>query len=159
MAVGALAAVAVGLHGMAKGAAFGITAALSPSNSLLDAFGGLGPGASWVLHKMLEPAVAAVCYVALLTPGAKKALDELGDALVLAFAFVTPAVVGSVAGYFTAFDYTYIYALGLGASVYALFRLGRSLYSVEPDSPLSLKMALALVLGFLLIVISAMLHV
>lgn len=157
--VGGLAALALGLHGMAEGAAFGITAAQTPSNSLLDAFGGLTPSVSWVLHKMLEPSVAAVAYLATAGPGSRKWMNRLVDAVVLAAIFVIPAVAGSVIGYFTAFDFTYVYALGLGASVYALARVGRSLYAEErADSWLSLKMALAASLGFILIFIAALMH-
>ena len=157
--VGALAAIALGLHGMAEGAAFGTTAAQPPSSSLLDAFGGIGASASWVFHKMLEPSVAATAYVAIAGSAPRKPSDRVVDALVLAFVFVIPAVIGSVAGYLAFFDVTYIYALGLGTSVYALARVGRGLYSDEGGgSLLSTKMALAAVLGFILIFAAALLH-
>jgi len=160
LTVGALAALALGLHGFGEGADFGYTAAQTPSNSLFDAFGGLAPSASWVLHKMLEPTIAAVGYVALLGPGTKKASDKVIDALVLTTVFVIPAVVGSVAGFYTTFDHTFVFALGLGTSVYALARAGRALYSPgeRVDRWLSVKMALAAVIGFLLIFIAALLH-
>ena len=108
---------------------------------------------------MLEPTIAAVCYVSL-AGGARKASVRITDALVLATVFVIPPVVGSVVGYYTTFDHTYVFALGLGTSVYALARVGRSLYSPSEgtDSWLSVKMALAAVLGFLLIFIAALLH-
>ena len=158
LAVGALAGLAIGLHGGAEGADFGAFAAQTQSNSLIDAFGGIAPSVSWVFHKMLEPTVAAVAFVAL-AGNMKKPSERIVDALILAAVFVTPAVVGSVVGYYNPFDTTYIYALGLGASVYALSRLGRSLYSDEAQSPsLSLKMALAAVIGFLLLFSSALLH-
>jgi hypothetical protein len=146
------------LHGMAEGADFGITAAQTPSNSLIDAFGGLAPSVSWVFHKMLEPTVVAAAYVSLAKPEQRKPSDRIVDALALAAVFVIPAVIGSVAGYFTSFDYTYIYALGLGTSVYAFARVGRSLYSEGETTLLSLKMALAMTLGFMLIFLAALLH-
>ena len=157
--VGAMAALAVGLHGFGEGADFGFTAAQTSSITLLTAFGGLGPSASWVLHKMLEPAVAAVSYVALTGPDLKRS-RKVSDIAVLATVFVLPAVVGSVAGYYSAFDITYVFALGLGASVYAFSRAAGSLYSPgEATSPwLTTRMALSVVLGFLLIFIAALLH-
>ena len=159
LAVGGLAALALGLHGFGEGADFGFTAAQTPFSSLFDAFGGITASASWVLHKMLEPTIAAVCYVSL-AGGARKASVRITDALVLATVFVIPPVVGSVVGYYTTFDHTYVFALGLGTSVYALARVGRALYSASEgaDSWLSVKMALAAVLGFLLIFIAALLH-
>ena len=158
LAVGALVAVAMGLHGMAEGAAFGTTAAQTPSSSLIPAFGGFAASVSWVFHKMTEPTVAAVAYVAVAGPGSRKPSDRVVDALILAAVFVFPAIVGSVAGYATPFDVTYIYALGLGTSVYALARVARGLYSEGSDSWLSVKMALAAVLGFLCLFSAALLH-
>ena len=160
LVVGALAALALGLHGFGEGADFGYTAAQTPSNSLFDAFGGLAPSASWVVHKMLEPTIAAVGYVSLVGPGTKRASDKVVDALVLATVFVVPAVIGSVAGFYTSFDHTFVFALGLGASVYALARAGRAMYSPGEgaDSWLSVKMALAVVIGFVLIFTAALLH-
>jgi len=160
LAVGALAALALGLHGLGEGADFGFTASQTPFDSLLDAFGGISASASWVLHKMLEPAIAAVCYVSLAGPGTRKASVKVTDAVALATVFVIPPVVGSVVGYYTTFDHTYIFALGLGTSVYALARAGRALYSPSEgaDSWLSAEMAAAAVIGFLLIFIAALLH-
>lgn len=159
LAVGALAALALGLHGMAEGAAFGATAAQTPSSSLIDAFGGFGASVSWVFHKMLEPTVAAAAFVAITGTGSKRVSDRFVDALVLSVVFVVPAVIGSVAGFFVSFDITYIYALGLGTSVYTLARVGRALYSADGSgTALSLRMALAAVMGFLLIFMAALLH-
>jgi len=158
--VALLAALALGLHGFGEGADFGYTAAQTPSNTLLDAFGGLGPSASWVLHKMLEPTIAASCYVAFAGVGAKKPADKMIDALTLSTVFVLPAILGSIAGYYVTFDHTYVFALGLGASVYAVARVARQMFSSagETISGLSLKMALAIVIGFICIFISALLH-
>ena len=160
LVVGGLAALALGLHGFGEGADFGFTAAQTPFSSLFDAFGGLAASASWVLHKMMEPTIAAVCYVSIARVGTRRASAKLTDALVIATVFVIPSVVGSVVGYYTTFDHTYVFAIGLGTSVYALARAGRALYSPGEgaDSWLSMKMALAAVLGFLLIFIAALLH-
>ena len=159
LAIGALAALALGLHGMAEGADFGFTAAQTASSSLLGAFGGLAEGASWVLHKMLEPTIAAVSYVALAGPGSRKYSDRFLDAVVIATVFTVPAVAGSVAGYYIPFDITYVYALGLGTSVYALTRAWKAAYSPEASGSWpGVTMALSAGLGFVLIFIAALLH-
>lgn len=157
--IAALAALALGLHGFGEGADFGTTAAGTSYQTILDAFGGLAPSASWVLHKMMEPTLAAVCYVAFAGAGSKKAGEKLTDVLSISLIFVFPAVVGSVVGYYVIFDHTYVFALGLGASIYALARVAKSLYSPEEGGRwLSSKIALAVALGFLLIFTSALLH-
>ncbi len=160
MMVACLVALALGLHGLGEGADFGFTAAQTPTTTLLGAFGGLAEGASWALHKMLEPAIAAAVYVAVTQGQPRRATERLVDVLTLAAVFVTPAVVGAAAGYFVVFDHTYVFALGLGASTYALGRLGKPLVAsgAEAQKWLSVKMALALVVGFLLIFLAALLH-
>jgi len=158
--VALLAAVALGLHGFGEGADFGYSASVTQYNTLLGAFGGLSPGASWVLHKMLEPTIAAACYVAFAGVKAKKPLDKLVDSLTLATVFVIPAIIGSIAGYYVTFDHTYFFAVGLGASVYAVARVARPMFSGSGEglSGLSVKTAVAVVIGFLCIFISALLH-
>ena len=159
LAVGALAAVALGLHGFGEGADFGFTATQTHISTLLGAFGGWTEAASWVLHKALEPTIAAVAYVAILGSERRRFWDQVTDILGLAAVFVTPAVVGSAFGYYTTFDHTFVFALGLGASVYALAWTGKWLYSPGPaGTGLSVRMAVAALIGFLLIVLSALLH-
>ena len=160
MMVALLAALALGLHGFGEGADFGYSASVTPSNTLLDAFGGLAPAASWVLHKMLEPTIAAACYVAFAGVATKKPKDKIIDALTLAVVFVIPPILGSIAGYYVTFDHTYAFALGLGASVYAVSRVARPMFSAagEAVSGLSLRMAIAAIIGFIFIFISALLH-
>ena len=158
--VACLAALALGLHGFGEGADFGFTAAQTPTTSLLGAFGGLAEGASWALHKLLEPMIAAAIYVALTGGKPRRASERLVDALALTGVFAVPAVVGAATGYFVVFDHTYAFALGLGASTYALGRLGKPLIASGDGAQrwLSFKMALALVIGFLLIFLAALLH-
>lgn len=158
MMISALVALALGLHGAGEGADFGYTAAQTPSSLLLGAFGGIYAGASWVMHKMLEPTIIAACYVAFV--GTKKGMDKVVDALTLATIFVIPVVVGSVLGYYTSFDHSYIFALGLGASIYAATRVARPMFSTDgaDQSGLSVKMSVAALIGFLLIFIAALLH-
>jgi hypothetical protein len=160
MMVVALVALALGLHGAGEGADFGYTAAQTPSSLLLGAFGGLSAGASWVLHKMLEPTMAAVCYVAFAGARNRSGMDKMIDALTIAAVFVIPLVIGSVVGYYATFDHSYVFALGLGASVYAAARVAKPMFSAEGEasSGLSLKMAVAAFMGFVLIFLAALLH-
>src|SRR5207245_5420403 len=51
LAIPMLVAAALGVHGLGEGAAFGGTAALTTSTSLLDTFGGVSGGVAYVLHK------------------------------------------------------------------------------------------------------------
>lgn len=160
MMISALVALALGLHGAGEGADFGYTAAQTPSSLLLGAFGGIYAGASWVLHKLLEPTMIALCYVAFAGVGTKKFMDKVVDALTLAAIFVIPVVVGSALGYYTSFDHSYIFALGLGASIYAATRISRPLFSADgaDQSWLSVKISVAALIGFLLIFMAALLH-
>src|SRR3989442_12001653 len=57
LAIPLLVAAALGIHGLGEGAAFGGTAALTTSTSLLDTFGGVSGGVAYVLHKTLEPMI------------------------------------------------------------------------------------------------------
>ncbi len=57
-----LVAIALGIHGLGEGAAYGATAYSTSSISLLNAFGGLYAGIAYVLHKGLEPMMVGACY-------------------------------------------------------------------------------------------------
>src|SRR2546423_1749957 len=57
LAIPVLVALALGIHGLGEGAAFGGTAALTKGVSLLDTFGGISGGVAYVLHKGLEPMI------------------------------------------------------------------------------------------------------
>lgn len=158
--VAVLVALALGLHGAGEGADFGYTAAQTPSTLLLGAFGGLAQGGSWVLHKMLEPTLVAVCYVAFAGAGARSRGDKVTETLTLATVFTLPVIVGSVAGYYATFDHSFIFALGLGASIYAVARVVKPMFSASgpPSRLASLRMAAWAFAGFLLIYLAALLH-
>ena len=153
-----LAALAVGIHGLGEGTAFGSTAALTSSTDLLDAFGGTSAGVAYALHKMLEPMMVAALYVAYSqTEGASK--KQLRDIVILTLLFVLPSIVGAVTGYFINYDATYFFGLGTGTSIYAAFRLASQTFGEKsPERVESLKVALALVAGFILIYFAALFH-
>jgi hypothetical protein len=160
LAVPLLAAVAVGVHGFGEGTAYGSTAALTSSTSVLDAFGGVSAGVAYALHKMFEPMMPAALYAAYAAKSGKGSAARARDALLLTLLFVVPSILGAATGYFISYDATYFFALGTGTSIYAAFRLWRQVFSSEgkPTGRESLKVAVALILGFILIYAAALLH-
>jgi len=155
-----LAALALGLHGLGEGAAFGATAASTSNGSFVNAFGGLSAGVAYILHKILEPMMVGVIYLALPSVSVPKKAQRVRDLLALAVVFVLPSLVGATSAYYVAYDSTYLFALGLGGSVYLLFRLTRLLFIPAAtggryEGP---KMAIALLVGFALIYLSALFH-
>ncbi|MDA4122149.1 MAG: hypothetical protein OK456_03085 [Thaumarchaeota archaeon] len=163
-AVPILVAIAVGIHGFGEGAAIGSTAALSSSTNILDAFGGAAAGAAFVIHKALEPMMVGAAYWVYAKDHAKDSVGRLRDLIVLAVAFSLPGIIGGGAAYYLVqvypnADFTYIFALGLGTSVYALLRLVGPLFqssgSLRYDST---KVAIAVLVGFTFLYLAALLH-
>ncbi len=154
-----LAALALGLHGLGEGLAFGATAAQSPSSSLLSAFGGVTQGVAYALHKMIEPMMVGALYVAYAGGKPATTRQSFRDISVLALAFVVPSIVGGAVGYFSAVDTTYAYALGAGASVYVAFRLSGQVFSGPSGGRRdAMKVCLSFLVGFILIYLAALLH-
>ena len=154
-----LAAVAVGIHGLGEGSAFGSTAALTSSTSLFETFGGLAAVTAYVLHKLFEPMMVGAIYVAY----AKRSTVGtawLRDVLVLTLIFSLPSLIGAATGYYIGYDATYFFALGASASLYVAFRLTRTLFgAAETDARYeSLKVSIALIIGFIFIYIAALFH-
>jgi zinc transporter ZupT len=160
LAIPALVAVAVGIHGFGEGTAFGFTAASTPSASLLDAFGGLTAGVAYALHKALEPMMIGACYAVYSNGRLRDTNRYLADILLLTVLFVVPSLIGATTGYFVAYDATYFFALGTGTSIYAALRLARPLFAnMGSGTPWeSAKIALLLVFGFLCIYLAALFH-
>jgi hypothetical protein len=162
--VAVLVSLAIGVHGLGEGAAFGVTASATPKTNLIEAFGGYSAGLSYVLHKALEPMIAGACYLAYSRGPAKSTTERTKDTLVLTLVFVLPSMVGALTGYFIAYDVSYYFALGTGTSIYAAIRLAKTqsaeVRTVE-DAGFhlwNLRMVLALVLGFIFIYLAALLH-
>jgi len=161
LAVPALVAVAVGIHGFGEGTAFGSTASLTPTSSLLDAFGGLTSGVAYALHKALEPMMIGACYVVYAKNQAKSAGKYLADVLVLTFLFVVPSLIGAATGFYVNYDASYFFALGTGTSIYASLRLARPIFSemdVAKAQGESLRVGLLVVIGFICIYSAALFH-
>lgn len=162
-AIPVLVAIAVGLHGFGEGAAVGSTAATTPSTNLLDAFGGLSSAVSFILHKGLEPMMVGAAYWVYAYDHAWDKNGRLKDLLVLTLAFTIPGIVGGATAYYfvqvyPSADFTYIFALGLGASIYAAVRLARPLFKASDSGSGSIKIAICVLLGFTCLYLAALLH-
>ncbi len=158
-----LVALALGIHGFGEGAAIGGTAATTPSSNLLDAFGGLSAAVSFVLHKALEPMMVGATYWVYADGHASDASRRLEDLLVLVVAFSVPGILGSALGYslvqaYPSADFTYVFAIGLGTSVYAALRLARPVFGGAGSSGESIKIAVLMLLGFTCLYLAALLH-
>jgi zinc transporter ZupT len=161
--VSMLVALALGIHGFGEGTAFGSTAASTSSTSLWGpegAFGGIMAGAAYVMHKALEPMIVGAMYAVSLGDRGLKLTRCTRDIGTLALLFTLPSIVGAVTGYFVAYDATYFFALGAGASIYAALRLAKQLFQAEGLGArrTSLRVGLSLIIGFILIYATALLH-
>jgi hypothetical protein len=160
LAIPALIAIAIGIHGLGEGAAFANVSATTPTNSLVIAFGGEAAGAAYVLHKLLEAMAVGAGYIVFAGNRNLGFKGRARDICVLVLAFIIPSVVAEGAGYFVAYDSTYFYAIGTGGLLYALLKLVGPLFTTQraqgPNG--SLKMAAWLLGGLLLVYIAALLH-
>jgi zinc transporter ZupT len=162
-AIPVLVAIAVGLHGFGEGAAIGATAATTSSANLLDAFGGLSAAMAFILHKGLEPVMVGAAYWVYSKDHAREVKGRLKDLLVLTLAFALPGMIGGASAYYIvqvypSADFTYVFALSLGASLYAAVRLARPLFRTSGSSGESIKIALSIILGFTCLYLAALLH-
>ena len=155
-----LVAVALGIHGLGEGAAFGGTAAITTSTSLLDTFGGISGGVAYVLHKALEPMIVGACYCAYSIQHARTTTGRLRDLAVLSIIFTIPSLMGAVTGYYQTYDSSYFYALGTGTAIYAAVRLFGPMFdnSNRTSSKESITMAVLITLGLLTIYFAALFH-
>jgi hypothetical protein len=160
MVIPLLVAIAVGLHGLGEGVAFGGTANATTGTSLLDTFGGLTAGVAYFLHKGLEPMMIGACYNIYFKAENVSSKRFLRNIFLLTFVFAVTSLIGAAAGYFISLDTTYFFALGTGTSIYAAFRLAGPLFTPygNNSSNDSIKIALSLILGFLAIYVAALFH-
>ncbi len=155
-----LVAIALGIHGLGEGAAFGATAYSTSSTSLLNAFGGLNAGVAYVLHKVLEPMIIGACYSVYARPEGGSVGGWLRNMFLLSVVFAIPSILGAMTGYVLAYDTTYFFALGTGAAIYVVFRLAGPLFTsseaVTGRDPI--RVALCWILGIMALYFSALFH-
>jgi len=152
--------VAVGIHGLGEGTAFGANVSSTSSATLLDAFGGLNAGIAYVLHKALEPMMVGACYLVYSANHAENNVDRLKDSLLLSLVFVIPSLVGAATGYYLIYNTAFFFALATGTSIYAAIRLAGPMfdYKIPASAGDSLRLATMIILGFLAIYVAALFH-
>ncbi len=106
-----LAALAIGLHGVAEGVAIG--SGLEPAPDFL-ALGGIAAAVSFVVHKVLEGFAISV-FLNQQKPYAKT--------LTATFVAGVPTILGSIIGFGLAPDTSFFFALGGGAALWLLTQL------------------------------------
>jgi hypothetical protein len=154
-----LTAFAVGFHGFGEGAAFSETAATTTGTSLLAVFGGFYAALSFILHKGLEPMIAGAAYMIYARDHAQGTVELLRDVLIMTFVFSIPGIIGAATDYSLNYDTTYFFAFGLGTSLYGAVRVAKPLFWGEGAGRNdSLKIAVLIFLGFLLIYLAALFH-
>lgn len=160
VAIPVLVSVALGIHGLGEGAAFGRTASLTTSASLLEAFGGISGGIAYVLHKALEPMILGACYRVYCIEHAKSAPRYLRDLVVLIIIFTIPSLAGAASGYYLAYNSSYFYALGTGTAIYAAVRLCGPLFNntTATGPKESITMAILITVGLLTIYFATLFH-
>ena len=162
-AIPVLVALAVGIHGFGEGAGIGATAATTSSTNLIDAFGGFTAGAAFVLHKTLEPMMVGAAYWIYAKDHAKDLGGRARDLVILTIAFTLPGIIGGASSYYLiqaypSADFTYVFALGLGTSIYAALRLAKPLYQGNGSTTESVKIAALIIIGFACLYTAALLH-
>jgi zinc transporter ZupT len=163
-AIPLLVALAIGIHGFGEGAAIGATAVTTPAGNLIDAFGGFSAAVAFVVHKVLEPMIVGAAYWIYAKDHAKDMAGRVRDVVLLVLVFTIPGIIGAGSAYyvvqtFPGVDFTYVFALGLGTSIYAAVRLARALFEGGATSRYeSTKVAILILLGFTCLYLAAMLH-
>ncbi len=154
-----LVAIALGIHGLGEGAAYGATAYSTSSISLLNAFGGLYAGIAYVLHKGLEPMMVGACYSFYNKSGGTVS-NWLRNVFSLSVVFVIPSLLGAATGYLVAYETTFFFALGTGAAIYVVFRLAGPLFvpSGTGSHGEPMKVAISWILGIMALYVSALFH-
>lgn len=170
IAIPALVAVAVGIHGMGEGADYGYSIYVCGAGSALNCFGGLSTGVAYVLHKVLEPMMIGACYAVYSgSSGPATSFRWVKHTLIFSILFVIPSLVGTTIGYFimgpstgylAGLNTTYFYALGTGTSIYAAIRLVGPLFKMNGAAPPreAMIVALAIILGMITVYFAALFH-
>lgn len=174
-AIPALVAIGLGLHGAGEGSSFAFVASNTTSTSIIEAFGGIFPLVSYVLHKFLEATIVGSAYFAYvlsaredsIETGAHRSFsrnDRIWEMLTLGLLMGLPSALGSAMGYYISIDPIYFYAFASGASIYAVSKLAEPVFqngwkaSEYRSSTLRIAISVLLVMGFLLLYLSALFH-
>jgi len=157
-------AAVMGIHGLGEGWDFGsVAAGVSGTTDIITAFGGWNPLVSYPIHKFLEASIISILYATFVQRNsiAKRAIWHLP---ILGLLFGLTSVIGSIAGYFIAFNTVFFYAFGVTAGIYAAIRLAGPLISNTKGNAgtlptyLGAKSFLFIGIGFFLLYSAALLH-
>jgi hypothetical protein len=150
----------MGFHGIGEGLGFGGTSAGTSAMTVLEAIGGYGGGAAYVMHKFLEATLVTIVYVSLIEEklGLPKQLWRI---VALGLAFGLPSAAGDVVGYYIPVDSSYFYALGGGAALFVALLVIRSIFGISAKEVAFaqwIRIVVAFLLGFLALYAAASLH-
>ncbi|MDV3244254.1 MAG: hypothetical protein LYZ66_03635 [Nitrososphaerales archaeon] len=152
-----LVGIGLSFHAFGEGAGFGVLAASTSSTSLVDAVGGYGPGASYVLHKVLEGSVIGTSYwIYMRDAGLRESFRRM---VMLGLIFGIPTFMGEAVAYFYQFDATYFFAIATGSSIYVALRLAKPLFGPGTLTSLeAIRVVVLITAGFTSIYLAALLH-
>jgi len=153
-----LVALGIGFHAVGEGMGVGDLASSTPTTDLIVALGGFGPGAAYVLHKILEATVVAAAYRAYLTGKEGRSLKRI---IALGLVMGVPTLIGEPFGYYFPFDSTYFFAMAGGATIYIALIMGRAIFQAEPGTGMrrvSFVTASSVFLGFASMYFAGLLH-
>jgi hypothetical protein len=157
-----LAALAMGIHGIGEGIAFGGLAAGTQASTILDAIGGINGGVAYCLHKLLESTIVIAVFIPLARANGLPSRTRLWQTVLIGLMFGIPSAAGEVAGYSLAIDSTWFYAMGAGAALFVVLQVAGPIFAVNKDEGISysqwVRISGAMILGFLLLYAAALLH-
>jgi hypothetical protein len=151
----------MGIHGIGEGISFGGLAAETQASSILDAIGGIGGGAAYVLHKLLESTIVAVVYVTLARAKRLPFRNQIQEISIVGFAFGIMSAAGEAVGYFVPINSSWFYALGAGAALFVVLQAVRPIFADSEKHITFLEysgISIAMIIGFLLLYAAALLH-
>ena len=155
-------AAVIGIHGLGEGWDFASVASGPSATSLINSFGGNLEAVSYIFHKFLEASIVAAAYTCFLSrvESVRKAWWHIP---ILGILFGGTSVIGSIFGYYVAFDTTYFYAFGVTSALYAALRLAEAAnysFKIGSNAPtyLGWKIFIALAIGFFALYTAALLH-
>ena len=152
-----LVAIGLSFHAFGEGAGFGALASSTASTSIIDALGGYGPGASYVLHKVLEGSLIGTVYWVYVRDADSR--ESFKNIALLGLIFGIPTFLGEAIAYFYQFDSTYFFAIATGASIYVALRLSKPLFEARALTHVeAFKVAIVIAAGFTSIYLAALLH-
>jgi hypothetical protein len=160
--IAVLVALAMGIHGIGEGVGFGGLAAGTQASTTLDAIGGISGGIAYVLHKLLESTIVIAVFIALARTNGLPIRKQLWQTVLIGLMFGIPSAAGEVAGYSVALDSTWFYAMGAGAALFVVLQVVRPIFAANKKEEITysqwVRISGAMLLGFLLLYVAALLH-